>query len=51
MSDENNEQDGSAEETQAKPTITIAEKQSGTSTAKPTITIAERQGSDEDTEE
>ena len=50
MSDDNNEQDGTAEETEAKPTITIAEKQSGTATAKPTITIAERQESDEDPE-
>ena len=51
MSDENEEEDGSAEGTQAKPTITIAEKQSGTSQAKPTITIAERQGSDQDPED
>jgi hypothetical protein len=51
MSDENDEKEGSAEGTQAKPTITIAEKQSGTSQAKPTITIAERQGSDQDPEE
>ena len=51
MSDENNEKDGSSDGTQAKPTITIAEKQSGTSQAKPTITIAERQGSDQDPDE
>lgn len=51
MSDENNEQDGPAEETQAKPTITIAERQSGDREAKPTITIAERQGSDQGPDE
>lgn len=31
-----------AEEREAKPTITIAERESTTSEAKPTITIAER---------
>ena len=49
MSDENEDMEGSAD--QAKPTITIAEKQSGDKEAKPTITIAERQESDQDPEE
>ncbi len=31
----------------AKPTITIAEKESGKADAKPTITIAEKEGSGE----
>ena len=44
MSSETDERD-ETNETEAKPTITIAEKQSGdTSDAKPTITIAEKDG-------
>ncbi|HKP67824.1 MAG TPA: hypothetical protein VJV05_00990 [Pyrinomonadaceae bacterium] len=43
MPDEN-DNTADAPETEAKPTITIAEKQSGeTADAKPTITIAEKQ--------
>lgn len=49
MSDENNERADSTEEGRAKPTITIAEKQSGEKESKPTITIAERNGSDDRT--
>ena len=38
-----NETTNDAEETEAKPTITVAEKNSGgTSTAKETITVAEK---------
>jgi hypothetical protein len=49
MSEDNENKEGSAD--QAKPTITIAERQSGDEQAKPTITIAERQGSDQDKED
>ena len=45
MSDETEERD-ETNETEAKPTITIAEKQgsTGEAEAKPTITIAEKNG-------
>jgi len=49
MSEENENKEGSAD--QSKPTITIAEKQSDDKEARPTITIAERQGSDQDPDE
>jgi len=50
MSNENSEKEKTAEGSQSKPTITIAEKQSGQGQSKPTITIAERQGSDQEEE-
>lgn len=46
MSDETEDKEETTTEGQAKPTITIAEKQGSqtTSDAKPTITIAEKDG-------
>ena len=45
MPDETDERDETTTEVEAKPTITIAERQgSQTSNAKPTITIAEKDG-------
>ena len=45
MPDETEDRDETTNEVEAKPTITIAEKQgSQTSDAKPTITIAEKDG-------
>ena len=49
MSDENAERADSREEGKVKPTITIAERQSGEEDAKPTITIAEKNGSEDRT--
>jgi hypothetical protein len=45
MPDETDDREETTDEVEAKPTITIAEKQgSQTSDAKPTITIAEKDG-------
>jgi hypothetical protein len=40
----NNKETNENTETASKPTITIAEKESGKADAKPTITIAEKEG-------
>ena len=45
MSEENKDRADSGEEGKAKPTITIAEKQSGEKESRPTITIAEKNAS------